>query len=824
MLDTENASLASPRTPAGGPSLRLIPCVLAVLAACAPFATAAEAKRERTNEATLDLARAVVVIPEGASKVERKAAAVLVEEVERRSRVRWTQATSWPSSPDAVVIAVGEASGLRGFASRLSAPLTPEPAKDRPEGFSIRMGGNTVVVAGNDPRGTLFGVGRLLRELRMEPGRVRLPKDFQLVTAPRYPLRGHQLGYRPKTNSYDAWDLDQWDRYIRDLAVFGTNAIELIPPRSDDDADSPHFPRPPLEMMTGMSRLADDYGLDVWVWYPAMDQDYSDPKVVDFALREWAEVFQKLPRIDAVFVPGGDPGHTRPKYLLQLLEKQAASLRRYHPKAQMWMSPQAFTQEWLDEFVQALQEEPDWLSGIVYGPQIRVTVPELRKKVPAKYPFRLYPDITHCVSCQYPVPDWDIAFAFTEGREGINPRPLAQAAIFHAYEREAVGFLTYSEGCNDDVNKFVWSGLGWDPDAPVIDILREFGRYFLGDRHAEGFAQGLLALEANWRGPLLTNEGVETTLRQFQDIERSVSPEDLLNWRLQQALYRAYFDAYVRDRLSYERGLEVQARSVLRQAERIGSLRAIKQAEAILERAVTAPVSADRRARVHELAEALYQSVRMQLSVPRYKAIGVGRGANLDTIDVPLNNRVWLEARFAELRKLEREADRLRGIEALLNRADPGPGGFYDELGDPARSPHLVRGASFESDPDFRRSAFVGFAGRAGWPLAWCRYAQSLYDAPLELRYERLDPRASYRVRIVYSGDNFLPRIRLDADGVAIHPLLNKPDPVRPLEFDIPHDATADGTLTLRWHEEPGRGGNGRGCQVSEVWLIRTDN
>ena len=25
------------------------------------------------------------------------------------------------------------------------------------------------------------------------------------------------------------------------------------------------------------------------------------------------------------------------------------------------------------------------------------------------------------------------------------------------------GFLTYSEGCNDDVNKAVWSALGWDP-------------------------------------------------------------------------------------------------------------------------------------------------------------------------------------------------------------------------------------------------------------------------------------------------------------------------------------------------------------------------
>ena len=68
-----------------------------------------------------------------------------------------------------------------------------------------------------------------------------------------------------------------------------------------------------MRMMVEMSRLADAYGLDVWIWYPAMDEDYSDPKTVDSALEEWGDVFRQLPRIDAVFVPGGDPGHTRPK-------------------------------------------------------------------------------------------------------------------------------------------------------------------------------------------------------------------------------------------------------------------------------------------------------------------------------------------------------------------------------------------------------------------------------------------------------------------------------------------------------------------------------
>src|SRR5439155_8759828 len=119
-----------------------------------------------------------------------------------------------------------------------------------------------------------------------------LADGLDMATAPKYLLRGHQLGYRPKTNSYDGWDLAQWEQYIRDLAVFGTNAVELIPPRSDDAADSPHFPLPPMEMMAGMSKLLADYGLDVWIWYPAMDADYRDAATVEFAVKECASVFE----------------------------------------------------------------------------------------------------------------------------------------------------------------------------------------------------------------------------------------------------------------------------------------------------------------------------------------------------------------------------------------------------------------------------------------------------------------------------------------------------------------------------------------------------
>jgi hypothetical protein len=319
----------------------------------------------------LDLTEAVVVAEEDSPRIQ-KAAVMLKEEVEKRTGVRW-QITKEKPAKGRTIVLLREKEGAGA------------------EGYTLRANEDGVWVDGNDERGVMFGAGRLLREMRMTRGKVTIEDGISITTAPKYALRGHQLGYRPKTHAYDAWDVKTWEQYYRDLIVFGANAVELIPPRSDDDKDSPHFPLPPMEMMIAMSKLADDYGLDVWIWYPAMDKDYSEAKTVEFALKEWAEVFSKLPRIDVVFVPGGDPGHTQPKHLMALLEKQTASLRKYHPKAQMWVSPQSFNKQWLDEFLEIVKGEPAWLGGIVFGPQVRISLPELRKAIPESIRFGIIP-------------------------------------------------------------------------------------------------------------------------------------------------------------------------------------------------------------------------------------------------------------------------------------------------------------------------------------------------------------------------------------------------------------------------------------------------
>jgi hypothetical protein len=790
-----------------------------------------------STSAQTDLTNAVILGPSSPTTQEETALRVLVEEVEKRSIVhlpvfgdrRNAHAAATDTAAPHPLIVVGTAANLRARTRDIPGGL-PDATAPGAEGYVIRVepartrAPAVVFVIGADTRGMLFGVGRLLRELHLTRGALSIRNDVQISTAPKTALRGHQLGYRPKTNSYDGWTVAMWEQYIRDLAMFGTNAIELIPPRSDDDADSPHFPLPQMPMMIEMARIIDRYGLDVWVWYPALDPDYTKPEAVERAVNEWAEVFRKLPRIDAVFVPGGDPGHTKPDVLMALLEKQAASLRRYHPNAQMWLSPQGFNKAWMDEFYGLLRAEPRWLTGVVFGPQERDSLEELRQQVPARYPIRRYPDITHSLRAEYPVPDWDLAHALTSSREPINPRPVDEAIIFRRFQKLAVGFITYSEGNNDDVNKIVWSALGWDPDADVLDVLRQYSRYFIGEPFTDSFAQGLLALERNWRGSLLANTGVDTTLARFQEMERVASPRDLLNWRFQQGLYRAYYDAYVRARLIAETGQEQQAMERLRAARQIGALAAMTEAEAALRPSHLDAPAADWRLRVYALAEALYQSARVQSSVARYRAIGVERGATLDTVEKPLNNRLWLAAQFQRIRALPDDAARLKEIDRLTSWTDPGPGGYYDDLGNPARQPHLLRPERFEDTLNPARSGTVGFAYQPDWRLSWMTHAESFYDAPLTMRYTELDPRARYRVRIVYGGDVYGARIRirLVANGtVEIAPPMVKPQPTQPVEYDLAPELTKSGTLTLTWTQDPGQGGSGRGCQVAEVWLLR---
>ncbi|MHC4708784.1 MAG: alpha-glucuronidase family glycosyl hydrolase, partial [Planctomycetota bacterium] len=238
-------------------------CVLLCVLSSAPIAGAK----------LLDFSDCVIVAPGSLSKVEQKAVAVLQEEIQKRTGITPQTTKNWPQ--DKAVIAVGPQSQISQFAGPLSSDLSSVVVPGA-EGFYVSVRSEpriAAVIVGKDSRGVLYGIGKLLRKMDLRTGNIRVPDGLTITTAPKYWLRGHQLGYRPKTNAYDAWSPAQYDQYIRELALFGTNAIEIIPPVSDDDYLSRHM-KDPMEMMIRHSEIIDSYGLDVWIWYPNVGKDY----------------------------------------------------------------------------------------------------------------------------------------------------------------------------------------------------------------------------------------------------------------------------------------------------------------------------------------------------------------------------------------------------------------------------------------------------------------------------------------------------------------------------------------------------------------------
>jgi len=620
----------------------------------------------------VDLADAKIVLMDQKCKVQANAADMLADEIEKRTRLRLDVVTKIPGNGETVIVL-----GIGKDVTKKFAAPADCAVPENPESFAIwvdttKRGAATVCLVGSDKRGVLYSVGKLLREMAMSRDRVSVDSDVKISTSPATKLRGHQIGYRPKTNAYDAWDAKIWEQYYRDMIAFGINAVEFVPPESDDRDDSPHFPKPKLEMLTIQSQLAQDYDLDVWIWYPVVDDDELNEENITKALKKREDVFKALPKIDVIFVPGGDPGEVHPDQLFPLIERLKKVLNKYHPDAEVWVSPQGFDFEgdapgYLQPFYDHINKEPKWLGGVVFGPQVADNLKVLRSKLPDQYPIRRYPDITHCLDAQYQVPDWDSAFHLTLYREPINPRPFAYAKIFRDWDEYTCGFITYSEGVNDDLNKCVWASLGWDPKMKVEDILREYGKYYISDRFAEKFAQGIIGLENNWKGTLISNYGVLNTLKIFREMELEATPQEKMNWRFQLALYRAYYDAYVRRRLIYETDLEEQAMDVLRQVQekKIDPLRAIDKAEKILNKAEFEKVGLDLRARAYEMAEALFQSIRMQVSVERYDARSERRGGNLGLIDTPLNNSKKLRKMFTDIRQIKSDSTRRKRILAI---------------------------------------------------------------------------------------------------------------------------------------------------------------
>ena len=540
---------------------------------------------------------------------------------------------------------------------RKTITLTADSSFSDKDTYKIDVSEDGLTISAQGIRGLLYGIGRFLRKTEYKNGSITLTEDISGEYSTYMKIRGHQLGYRTTANTYEAWTPEQYYTYIKELMYFGCNVFEHT---VFHETDKRHrlMKYSQAEMIKLVNEKAKTLDIDISYWCP------NDEKSAEDSAKERGEFFSKQPYGDIYFPPGSDPGDFPADEMVDRVITIMKEIRKSHPDMQLWpsaQSPDGFG-KWGDDFIKKMQELPDDIDGIITGPNCAMPLHELRSRLPLKYPIRLYPDITHNVRCEYPVhfdrEDWHYSLASTLSREAVNPRPAEYRTIHRLTRQYIVGSVSYSEGINDDINKFVWSDMDFDPDVSLNDTLADYARLFFPGADTQKIVSGILGLEKNWEGDPWENPHIETTHKFFDDVINE-SPELWDNVRFLMCLFRAKCDLLVKQRRTFENGLVKKAKYYLGKND-------IDTAEKVL----NTPFDGEYNALhddIFKIGNMLFEKAGMQLDVEHYCASGWERGATLDTIDNPVSDRKWLLNRIDYCRSLP-EADRQPFVASLLAR------------------------------------------------------------------------------------------------------------------------------------------------------------
>ncbi len=263
---------------------------------------------------------------------------------------------------------------------------------------------------------------------------------------PQYPLR--DIAGLGQKNTYGAWSKKEFEAYIEDLALFGANAIELLPPKTDDRLYSALFPEDPMELMCEVSKIIHSYGMDVWLWYPNVGRDYHDFGCIDREMEERRKVFSAIPYLDAMLVPLGIPvpSGRRMRCLTEHLEIPA----RISSGSGRIGCTAAFQPEpgWYDTFYEEIAKEPDWITGVCFAPWEQDSIEELyERSFPKKNIVKTFELSGYFPQFELSVPveNWDMAFALTSGREatmrGKNESDSQYVgAVYHRFDHLFRGY------------------------------------------------------------------------------------------------------------------------------------------------------------------------------------------------------------------------------------------------------------------------------------------------------------------------------------------------------------------------------------------------
>jgi hypothetical protein len=482
-----------------------------------------------------------IVLPQSASPAFRNVAGVMARQVTQRC--------------DAKVVVEGK--------SALKVEFAIEPGIGT-EGFRIedRPGGG-VKVTGNDARGLLYGVGKLLRISRYDQGGFNVGA-WRGTSIPEKPVRGIYFATHFHNYYHDA-PIDEVQCYVEDVGLWGLNALivwyDMHHFKGFDSPEAVDF-RTRLKAICGAARRV---GLDVGFACVANEGYANSPESLRadvkgmrgaafptdictsqadgarYVLGNFAQFYDWATDLDPKWVmiwpydsggcgceqcqPWGHGGY------LRSAEPLANLARRKFPGAKVMLSTWFFNgQEWAG-LADAFAARPDWVDYLMSEPAMFPGTPNSPPAVPspAKLPLVGFPEISMI--------GWPVWGGF-----GANPLPTRYEHEWREIRALWQGGFPYSEGIYEDINKVLFASFYWRADTTADEALSEYIAFEFSPDVVDLVLPAIRILERNVPSGKVGPWSLEAR-DLMNEADARLTPEARQAWRWRILFLRAQVDA-----------------------------------------------------------------------------------------------------------------------------------------------------------------------------------------------------------------------------------------------------------------------------------------
>ncbi|MBN2022479.1 MAG: hypothetical protein JW809_06755 [Pirellulales bacterium] len=491
-----------------------------------------------------------------------------------------------PPERDAVIENIGRVF-VRQIESRCDAKVTPDGEAPLvvelvvapgigAEGFRIEDGGaGRIRVVGNDRRGLLYGVGKLLHASRFDADGFT-PGAWRGASVPKMPVRGVYFATHFQ-NYYQVAPIEDVTRYFEDLSLWGTNSLLVWYGMEEFNGFDDPKAQAMITRLRVLLKIVKDLGLDASLGCIGNDGyknspaelradsstvDHagyhtnngpriynlgnelcpSKPGVPELEMQFCQEKFGAFKDIglDYWFIwPYDNGGCTCPKCApwgangyLRMAEPLARAYRQAFPGGKVILGTWYFDRwgvgEWDGIAAKFAEKKPDWVDYIMADNFEEYPRYPLDKGVPGGLPMLNFPDIS-----MWGQDPW--------GGYGANPHPGRLQARWDETKHKLSGGFPYSEGIYEDINKVIVARLYWDPDRPAIETVRDYAAFEFGPDVADDVTTVVEIFEKNhWRNQI--GPSAATAVELLDRIEPKLTPQVRQSWRWRLVRIRAAID------------------------------------------------------------------------------------------------------------------------------------------------------------------------------------------------------------------------------------------------------------------------------------------